>query len=198
MRPQGRRRRVGRSRMNPGEADSDAGGMRDRVEALPDQLRQAWSRYGGLDLGAQQQPIEAVIMAGMGGSAVAGDLVAHLWSSRLRGSHGDPAGRSAARLGLRQHPRHRFKLLRRHGRDPSFFCRSRGPRSPTGGGDLRRCPRQSRRGRLHRGRHPTRRQPPLGPPWATPWRPSWLFCTTTRCCRIQGRTLMGRPRQWPV
>lgn len=58
--------------------------MRDRVEALPDQLRRAWSRYGGLDLGAPQQPIEAVIVAGMGGSAVAGDLVAHLWSSSLR------------------------------------------------------------------------------------------------------------------
>ena len=53
----------------------DAGNMLDQIEHLPDQLQQAWELGINFDL-PQMKGIERVVIVGMGGSAIGGDLVA--------------------------------------------------------------------------------------------------------------------------
>lgn len=62
----------------------DPGDMLGAVAGLPDQLEGGWERYRDLELPSGLHRPRAVVLVGMGGSAIAGDLVAHLWSGALR------------------------------------------------------------------------------------------------------------------
>ncbi len=60
---------------NPGERRRlDPGGMLAVVAGLPEQCRDAWSAARSLDLPARYSGIKRIVIAGMGGSAIAGDL----------------------------------------------------------------------------------------------------------------------------
>ena len=52
----------------------DPGGMLQHIAALPEQCRDAWTAAQLLDLPARFADIKQVVVAGMGGSAIAGDL----------------------------------------------------------------------------------------------------------------------------
>ena len=52
----------------------DPGGMLGALRALPDQCREAWTKASGLKLPAAYQNIDRIVVLGMGGSAIAGDL----------------------------------------------------------------------------------------------------------------------------
>src|SRR5574341_1055621 len=52
----------------------DPGGMLQHVSALPKQCRQAWKAAQSFDLPEQFIGIKKIVVAGMGGSAIAGDL----------------------------------------------------------------------------------------------------------------------------
>jgi len=52
----------------------DPGGMLAAVAGLPDQCRDAWTAAQSLDLPASYSRIKRIMVAGMGGSAIAGDL----------------------------------------------------------------------------------------------------------------------------
>jgi glucose/mannose-6-phosphate isomerase len=53
----------------------DPSGMLTVVENFPDQCRHAWKLAGGTRLPAERKIIENILVAGMGGSAIAGDLL---------------------------------------------------------------------------------------------------------------------------
>lgn len=59
----------------------DASHMLGYIDALPDQLEQAWAHARTLDLPAGG-PIQQVVIGGMGGSAISGDLLAALLADR--------------------------------------------------------------------------------------------------------------------
>ncbi len=52
----------------------DPGGMIDSVRGLPDQCREAWAAAQALHLPAHYRDIDRIVVLGMGGSAIAGDL----------------------------------------------------------------------------------------------------------------------------
>lgn len=58
-------------------------GMLVAVAGLPAQIRDAWARSRSLDLPGRHSQAKAVAVLGMGGSAIAGDLVAGTFADRL-------------------------------------------------------------------------------------------------------------------
>ena len=62
----------------------DPGGMLGHIGRFPDQLRAGWEISRSLELGPRHRDSTAVALLGMGGSAVAGDLVRAIFSDRLR------------------------------------------------------------------------------------------------------------------
>lgn len=54
------------------------------IEQIPAQLRDAWRITRALELGDQYRNVTSAALLGMGGSAIGGDLVAGIWSDRLR------------------------------------------------------------------------------------------------------------------
>jgi glucose/mannose-6-phosphate isomerase len=62
----------------------DPGGMLGSITAFPDQLAAAWRLSRDLDLPDRHRAATSVAVLGMGGSAVAGDLVRAIFSDRLR------------------------------------------------------------------------------------------------------------------
>ena len=62
----------------------DPGGMLGHIERFPDQMRAAWDLSRSLRLGDRHRDVTAVAVLGMGGSAVAGDLVRSIFSDRMR------------------------------------------------------------------------------------------------------------------
>ena len=60
----------------------DQQGMRKHVEALPEQCRDAWEQGMALDLPSDMGRAKSVVIAGMGGSAIGGDLVQRLLVGR--------------------------------------------------------------------------------------------------------------------
>ena len=56
----------------------DPSALRHRLKALPNQCEEAWAQAGSAELLEGNQPITNVVIGGMGGSAMAGDLVADL------------------------------------------------------------------------------------------------------------------------
>ncbi|MFQ5860056.1 MAG: bifunctional phosphoglucose/phosphomannose isomerase [Dehalococcoidia bacterium] len=56
----------------------DPTGMRHRLRGLPQQCREAWDQAQKVSLLPQYAAVEAVVVAGMGGSAIGGDLLADL------------------------------------------------------------------------------------------------------------------------
>jgi glucose/mannose-6-phosphate isomerase len=52
----------------------DPGGMLGALRGLPDQCREAWTKASGLKLPTAYQDIDRIVVLGMGGSAIAGDL----------------------------------------------------------------------------------------------------------------------------
>ena len=64
-------------------ARTDRSGMLVAVAGLPAQIRDAWARSRSLDLPGRHSQAKAVAVLGMGGSAIAGDLVAGTFADRL-------------------------------------------------------------------------------------------------------------------
>ncbi len=62
-----------------GQRRLDPGGMLDAVRGLPDQCRQAWKAAASLQLPANYAQVDRVVILGMGGSAIAGDMLRVLW-----------------------------------------------------------------------------------------------------------------------
>ncbi len=56
----------------------DPDGMLARIEALPEQCEEAWQHAAGLRLPESHADVQDVILVGMGGSAIAGDLLRSL------------------------------------------------------------------------------------------------------------------------
>lgn len=59
----------------------DPDNMRGHIDALPDQLESAWDHAKSLDLPTSFRDVSRIVIAGMGGSAIAGDLLAALVES---------------------------------------------------------------------------------------------------------------------
>ena len=57
--------------------------MRGLVHDLPNQIDRGWARFGDLELDIERGDVEAVIVAGMGGSAISGDLAAAAFAGEL-------------------------------------------------------------------------------------------------------------------
>ena len=53
----------------------DPGGMLDAIRGLPEQCRQAWQAARALDLPPDYSRIDRIVILGMGGSAIAGDML---------------------------------------------------------------------------------------------------------------------------
>ena len=60
----------------------DPAGMLGHVEALPQQCRDAWALTRELELPADYLQVDKVVIAGMGGSAIGGDLAAAVVANR--------------------------------------------------------------------------------------------------------------------
>ncbi len=58
----------------------DPSGMEGRIANLPRQCRRAWQQASSLETPQSYRQVERIVVAGMGGSAIAGDLVADLAS----------------------------------------------------------------------------------------------------------------------
>src|SRR4051812_23190612 len=56
----------------------DPENMRGHIDALSDQLESAWNHAKTLDLPASFRDVSRIVIAGMGGSAISGDLLAGL------------------------------------------------------------------------------------------------------------------------
>jgi glucose/mannose-6-phosphate isomerase len=56
----------------------DGSGMLSHLHAFPEQCRRAWEKITGFDLPPEYKDIDGVIILGMGGSAIGGDLVRRL------------------------------------------------------------------------------------------------------------------------
>src|SRR3990170_2440822 len=65
-------------------AGFDRSGMLEAIASLPAQLRDGWARTRGLTLPAEHRGAHSVAVLGMGGSAIAGDLVRGVFAERLR------------------------------------------------------------------------------------------------------------------
>ena len=64
--------------------DADPGGMLNLLAQIPSQLREAWQLSRALELPDTHRQTTSAVLLGMGGSAIGGDLVAGIWSDRLR------------------------------------------------------------------------------------------------------------------
>lgn len=64
-------------------APRDDGRMLDAVRGLPDQIDATWARRAALALPWSRERFDNVVVLGMGGSAIGGDLVANLLADRL-------------------------------------------------------------------------------------------------------------------
>jgi len=53
----------------------DATGLRRRIEALPDDCEASWQRNRGLELPAAYTSVREIVLSGMGGSAIAADIL---------------------------------------------------------------------------------------------------------------------------
>ncbi|MCL4466628.1 MAG: bifunctional phosphoglucose/phosphomannose isomerase [Chloroflexi bacterium] len=62
----------------------DPEGMLERIGELPEQLRSAWRAVSGLTLPGGYATMDNVVVLGMGGSAIGGDLVRTLLAGELR------------------------------------------------------------------------------------------------------------------
>jgi glucose/mannose-6-phosphate isomerase len=62
----------------------DAHDMFGAIAKLPEQIRDGWQRSRNLALPARHREVHSVLVLGMGGSAIAGDLVRAIFSDRLR------------------------------------------------------------------------------------------------------------------
>jgi len=62
----------------------DAGGMAGRIEGLPDDCEAAWQRHRTLELPAAQTSVREVVLAGMGGSAIAAAILRSIAASGSR------------------------------------------------------------------------------------------------------------------
>jgi glucose/mannose-6-phosphate isomerase len=62
----------------------DSGNMLGAIASLPNQIRDGWQRSRNLALPARHREVRAAVVVGMGGSAIAGDLVRAVFSDRLR------------------------------------------------------------------------------------------------------------------
>jgi glucose/mannose-6-phosphate isomerase len=62
----------------------DAHDMLGAIARLPEQIRDGWQRSRNLALPARHRDVHSVLVLGMGGSAIAGDLVRAIFSDRLR------------------------------------------------------------------------------------------------------------------
>ena len=60
----------------------DPSGLHQRIRDLPRHCEQAWQRAQSIDLPWIGEPIDQVVIGGMGGSAIAGDLVVDLASQQ--------------------------------------------------------------------------------------------------------------------
>ena len=60
----------------------DSSGLRHRIRDLPRHCEQAWQQAQRFDFPGTGEPIEQVVIGGMGGSAIAGDLVMDLASQQ--------------------------------------------------------------------------------------------------------------------
>ena len=58
----------------------DSTGLRHRLRAFPSQCREAWKEAFAFDLPREYSKVERVVVAGMGGSAIGGDLLSDLAS----------------------------------------------------------------------------------------------------------------------
>ena len=56
----------------------DPSGLGGRIAGLPEQCKQAWEQASGLDLPAKYSKVSHIVVIGMGGSAIGGDLLAGL------------------------------------------------------------------------------------------------------------------------
>jgi glucose/mannose-6-phosphate isomerase len=62
----------------------DSQDMLGAIARLPEQIRDGWQRSRNLALPARHRDVRSVLVLGMGGSAIAGDLVRAIFSDRLR------------------------------------------------------------------------------------------------------------------
>ena len=62
----------------------DKGGVLHVIGQMPDQLRQGWAGAPPLDLPARYRAVTRILIAGMGGSAIGGDLLRVLMADRCR------------------------------------------------------------------------------------------------------------------
>jgi glucose/mannose-6-phosphate isomerase len=60
---------------SPSVRTIDSAGMIDRVMAMPDHFQQAWADAQRVQLALDKSQMQNIIIAGMGGSAIAGDVV---------------------------------------------------------------------------------------------------------------------------
>lgn len=65
-------------------ATLDPQGMGDEIDALPSQLETAWRLGSTLELPVLRRPLKNVLIAGMGGSAIGGELVAAYLAPKSR------------------------------------------------------------------------------------------------------------------
>ncbi len=65
----------------------DPSGLIGRVEALPEQCEEAWRRASAFELPAEHREASAVVVLGMGGSAIAGDIFRVLSLARRKPVH---------------------------------------------------------------------------------------------------------------
>jgi glucose/mannose-6-phosphate isomerase len=62
----------------------DSGDMLGAIATLPEQIRDGWKRSRAVSLPARHRDVRAVAVVGMGGSAIAGDLVRGVFGERLK------------------------------------------------------------------------------------------------------------------
>ena len=63
---------------------NDPDGMLERIKELPWQCQQAWQEAVSFDLAADYADVDKVVVLGMGGSAIGGDLVRSLAQSESK------------------------------------------------------------------------------------------------------------------
>jgi len=61
----------------------DPSGMRERLRKFPAQCREAWNRVQAFEIPAKYAKVNRVVVAGMGGSSIGGELAADLVSSEI-------------------------------------------------------------------------------------------------------------------
>src|SRR5450756_2959269 len=62
----------------------DSQGMLGHILGLPDQIQAAWRLFQGVELPREYRDVDAIVVLGMGGSAIGGDLVRTVVGHELR------------------------------------------------------------------------------------------------------------------